>query len=306
MRSLIIFLIPFLAAQTMRVEVALVTVGVRVIDSNGDAITGLRSADFTLLEEGSQRSIAFFSNQERPISLSILLDRSNSMDMSGKLRRAREAASSLVQSSHPDTKMLYLPFDVDIPRDRDFTADREHVESLIETTEPGEGTALYDAIVETLRRSIDAPLPMQALVLITDGTDQHSRHSLDDVIRAVEVSQVQLYMIGYFSRFEDQLFRSSAETIRRIDGREVDNPRMVFQRLARESGAEAYFPKSGQDLRRAIEEISRDLRQQYTLAFYPPRNAPAGSYRRLQVKVNRPGATVRARPGYRVAHGVRY
>jgi Ca-activated chloride channel family protein len=197
--------------------------------------------------------------------------------------------------------MLFLPFDVHLPEDHEFTADRERIESLIVSTEPGQGTALYDAIVETLRRCADAPLPLQALVLITDGTDQHSTHSLNEVILNVQQSQAQVYMIGYFSRFEDQLFRSSGETIRRIDGRAIDNPRMVFRRLARESGADAYFPKSDKDLRRAIEEISEDLRQQYTLAFYPPRNAPAGSYRRLQVKVKRPGVTVHARPGYRVA-----
>jgi len=297
--SLILFFC--LAAQTLRVEVALVTVGVRVTDEKGKTITGLTAGDFTLLEEGAQRSIAFFSSQERPISLCILLDRSNSMGRSGKLGRAKEAAYSLVQSSHPDTKLLYLPFDINVPEDREFTADRENIKSLIMETKPGQGTALYDAIVETLRRCIDAPLPLQALVIITDGTDQHSTASLDEVIRSVQEAQAQIYMIGYFSRFEDQLFRSSGDTIRRIDGREIDNPQMVFRRLARESGADAYFPKSDKDLPRAVEEISADLRQQYTLAFYPPRNAPAGSYRRLRVKVNRPEVTVHARPGYRVA-----
>jgi Ca-activated chloride channel family protein len=290
-----------LMPQALRVEVALVTVGVRVTDQRGRVVKGLTIDDFSLYEEAARRDIAFFSNQELPISLCILLDRSNSMDVSGKLTRAKEAALALVGSSHPETELLYLPFDYAIPENRDFISDRGMITSMISGTEPGIGTCLYDAVIETLRRCADAPLPLQALVIVTDGADQHSKRSLDEVTQAVQESQAQVYMIGYFSRYEDQLFRSSGKTISRIDGLIIDNPRIVFKRLAEESGAEAFFPKSDKDLRRAVEKISADLRQQYTLAFYPPKDAAEGSYRRLRVKVNRSGVVVHARKGYRLS-----
>lgn len=290
-----------LVAQALRVEVALVTVGVRVIDQKGKVVRGLTVDDFSLYDEATRRNIAFFSNKELPISLCILLDRSESMNMSGKLNWAKEVALSLVRSSHAETELLYLPLDHAIPENREFTLDRETIISLINGTEPGIGTCLYDAIIETLRRCADAPLPLQALVIVTDGADQHSKRSLDEVTQAVQESQAQVYMIGYFSPYEDQLFRSSGKTISRIDGLLIDNPRIVFKRLAEESGAEAFFPKSDKDLRRAVEKISTNLRQQYTLAFYPSKDAADGSYRRLRVKVNRPGVVVHARTGYRLS-----
>lgn len=284
--------------EPLRVEVALVTVGVRVTDRGGRAIGGLKAGDFVLYENGVRQEIAFFSSEELPISLGILLDRSDSMAASGKLQRAKDTARYLVNSSHQGTEFLYLAFDWEIPMQSAFISDPGLVETEIENTRMGGGTRLYDAIIEGLRMCRNARHPRQALVIITDGADQHSSRSLNDMIREVQESQAQIYAIGYFGPDEDRLFRSAEDHVTRIDGREIDNPRVVFQRLATESGAEAFFPRSDPELRKAIEWISTDLRQQYTLSFYPPKGAGPGEYRRIQVKVKHPGARVRARPGY--------
>jgi len=109
---------------------------------------------------------------------------------------------------------------------------------------------------------------------------------------------VHLYAIGYFEPNESELFRSGGAKITLVSGQEIDNPRIVFQRLAKESGAVAFFPKSDSEMRRAVEEIANDLRLQYTLAFYPPLEREKGTYHQLELKVKRPGARARARPGY--------
>lgn len=292
-------LLAVLLAQqaTLRVEVALVTVGVRVSDSHGGEIRGLTAGDFMLFEDGKRREIAVFSNEEWPISLEILLDRSDSMAAGGKLERAKEAVQLLVRSSHTGTEFLYLPFDANLPRARNFIAERAVVESLISATEPGSGTSLYDAVIEGLRRCSAARLHRQAVVLVTDGADQHSSHKLDEVIAEVQEARAHLYAIAYFAPNEYELFQSSGTKITLVSGWEIDNPRIVFQRLAKESGAVAYFPKSDGEMRRAVEEIASDLRLQYTIAFYPPKEEK-GTYHRLEVKVKRSGARVRARPGY--------
>jgi Ca-activated chloride channel family protein len=293
----LILLTSAFAQQTLKVSVTMVTVGVRVTDAKDREVKGLTQKDFALYDNGKLQEIAFFSNEELPISLALLLDRSDSM-AAGKQARAKEAALFLMRSSHPGTEFLFLPFDLLLPPTRGFTEDRSAIESQIQQMKLGTGTALYDCIIETLHRCAAVRLRRQALIVITDGADQHSTHTLDQLIREVQESQAQVYMVGYFNPDEDRLFRSEGGTIWLSGRLVIDNPLIVFRRLASESGAEAFFPQSDAGLRQVAERISSDVRQQYTLAFYPPRDAAEGSYRKLRVKVNRPGVKVRARPGY--------
>jgi Ca-activated chloride channel family protein len=286
--------------EPLRIQVGVVTVGVRVTDSRGREIQDLVAGDFTLLDNGIARELVYFSAEERPVSLVILLDHSASMADGKKIERAREAARFLVRSSHPDNEFMFLAFDDRVPRSGEFTGDRDRIEEQIGGIQPEGGTRLYDAVIQGLTRCTQARHSRQALVVITDGADQHSYQTLEQVIEKVRESQVQVYAIGYFSTEERALFRDSTGVVYRIDGKPIDNPRVVFQRLARESGAEAYFPLNDGDLREAVEKISADLRRQYTLAFYPPEDIRPGEYRTLQVQVNRPGIRVRARVGYAI------
>ncbi len=289
-----------LSAQTdtLRVQVSLVTVGVRVTDKAGREVPGLRAEDFRVLEDGVRQPIAFFSGEEQPLSFGILLDRSQSMGEAEKLSRARAAAQLLIRCGHADSELFFLPFDHTVPDPPEFTADRDRVMQEIRATSAGGGTSLYDAIVRGLERAATARHPRQVLVVITDGADQHSRCTLDQVIHRLHRSQVQMYLIGYFAPEEDEAFRLGGPTVSLIDGTTIDNPRVVFERLAAESGAEAFFPTSQEALQRIAEAISIDLRTQYTLAYYPPDPSQVDRYRRIRVEVRRKGVNVRARRGY--------
>jgi Ca-activated chloride channel family protein len=283
---------------SIRVEVGLVTVGVRVAERSGREVTGLALRNFTLYEDGIVQKIESFSNEEQPIALGILLDRSNSMSENSKLERAKEAAVALVRAARPESAFAYLPFDHEVRGTVGYHTDRLRVEQEISATTLGGGTSLYDAVLVGLSRASGASHGRRALVVFSDGADQHSVHTLDEVVRAVQESQVQLYGIGYFSKEEEAVFHNGPARISLIDGQQIDNPRIVFQRLAKESGAEAFFPRSDQDLRRTIERITTDLRTQYTLAYHPSRPLTAGEYRRIEVKVQGGRWRVRARPGY--------
>jgi VWFA-related protein len=294
---------------TLKVEVGLVTVGVRITDKKARPVTGLTAKDFTLLENDQPYPISFFSSEEMPISLVILLDHSTSMKLGAKLSRAKEAALSLVRSSHPETEFLFIPFDHEISPVSEFVNDRMKIERQIQEVEVGGGTSLYDAILVGLTRCAKASNARQTVVVITDGSDEDSVHKLEDVIQGIRESQVQFHAIGYFDPREDEIFETAGEKVVLLSGNVLDspglvvqdNPRYVLQRLARESGAEAYFPKSDDDLRHAVEKISRDLREQYTLAFYPPEKARLGEYRHIEIRTNRRGVSIRARPGYTMA-----
>lgn len=283
----------------LRVDVNLVTVGVRVTDGKNREATGLRREDFSVYEDGRMQTLSFFSGEQQPLSLGILLDKSYSMGLGNKLEHVRAAALALFDEGHPDNEWLFMAFDHAIAGSTGLTRERERVKAAIaRTISTRSGSSHYDALLRALERLSGARHPRQALVVFTDGADQHSQHGLDDVIQTLQASEVQVYLIGYFDPKEDEIFRHSGKTVRLISGKEVDNPRFAFKRLAEESGAACFFPRSVLELRKVVETISNDLRHQYTLAYYSPQNPAMNRYRKIEVKVNRRGLRVRARPGY--------
>jgi Ca-activated chloride channel family protein len=286
------------AQEPLRVKVSLVTVGVRVTDWLGRDVRGLNVQNFSVFDDGVGQKIVFFSSEEQPLTLGILLDRSDSMSYNEKLQRAKEAARTLVTSAHRGSEYFYVTFDDGVKLEADLTTDQHRIETAIDTTPLGGGTALYDAVLEGLDLSRRARQPRQAIVVISDGADQNSTHTLQEVIRSVREAELQIYTIGYFSREEETLFRRSGAKLTLIDGRIVDNPQYALQRLAKDSGGESFFPRSDRELAQAVDKIVDDLRTQYTVAFYPQSADRDNQYHRLSVAVHGGRYRVRARPGY--------
>jgi len=297
-RTVVALLLLLAAQETLRVNVSLVTVGVQVTDWLGRDVRGLKVENFSIFDNGVPQKIESFSDEEQPITLGILLDRSDSMSYNAKLDRAKEAAVALVRSARDGSEYFYLPFDDHVKLQADLTSDPHQIETAIAGTTLGGGTALYDAVLEGLSRSATAHQPRQVLVIISDGADQHSIHPLAEVIRKVRDAKLQVYTIGYFGKDEEPFFRRSGQKLTLIDGREVDNPRYVLRRLATDSGAEAFFPRSDKELAEAVRKIAHDLRTQYTLSFYPPVSVNDNEYHQLRVDVRGGRYGVRARPGY--------
>src|SRR5687767_11638035 len=204
--------------QTLRVKVSLVTVGVRVTDSRGKDVRGLKAGNFSVYEDGVAQKVEFFSSEEQPITLGILLDRSNSMAENSKLERAKEAARSLVDAGRKGSEFFYVTFDDRVKLGADLNTDRKAIDDAIAATSLGGGTSLYDAILEGLRHCSRARLPRQVLVVVSDGYDQHSTHLLEEVIRIVQESQVQIYTIGYYNKGEENLLRQYGEKVTLLNG----------------------------------------------------------------------------------------
>jgi Ca-activated chloride channel family protein len=298
MARLLIAVLLLIPQETLHIKVSLVTVGVRVSDSRGRNVIGLKAEDFSLFDDGIQEKIEFFSSEEQPITLGIVLDRSFSMTYNDKLDRAKESAVALVRSAHEGSEYFYFTFDDQVRLAADSTTDRREIEAAIRQTPIGQGTSLFDAVVRSLAQSRQANRPRQALVIISDGADQHSKTRLQEMMRIVRESELQIYTIGYFGPTEDKLFRMSGPKVQLSEDRFIDNPRTVLENIAHESGAESYFPRTDAELAKTIEEITKDLRTQYTLAFYPRPEEPEKSYHQLRVTVRGGRHAVRARPGY--------
>jgi hypothetical protein len=189
-----------------------------------------------------------------------------------------------------------MPFTDRIEGFQQLTAEQRQHPELIQTSRGGadRGTALYDALASALCRMRAATNLRQAVVVITDGADQHSRLNLEQLVELVQMSTPQIFMIGFFSRAESQLFHEGQKTITLFGEHEIDNPVIVFNRLAKESGAESFFPSSENDLKSALGRISDMLQAQYTLAYYAQN---ADRFRKIEVRVHRDGVKVMERRG---------
>ncbi|MGB7762274.1 MAG: VWA domain-containing protein [Bryobacteraceae bacterium] len=279
-------------APVFRADVNLQSIAVQVTDKAGRDVRGLSAADFIILEDGHPQKISFFGAEHQPISLVVLLDSSSSMESSRKLAGARTLLSPLLHGNRPEDEVFLAPFTNRVGAFQQLTADQRVSPPAVGDASLGGGTALYDALATGLCNLRTAVNVRQAVVVITDGADQHSRLRLQQFIQLAQSSKPQIFMIGFFDKSEYDYYRQSGKAVTLASGREIDNPLQVFDRIARETGAESFFPASEQDLQQVIGHILGILQAQYTVAYYPldPRK-----FRRIQAKVNRAGVNVAAR-----------
>ena len=275
-----------------KVETNLQSIAVRVTDRQGNDVQGLLAEDFTLLENGRPQKIAFFGVEYEPLSLTVLIDSSSSMESAGKLERARTVFGPLIRGNHPEDEVSLLPFTDEVGDIQPLTGEQRLNPPRTKIAMQAGGTALYDALASALCHMRGARHPRQAIVVITDGADQHSRLRLEQLIELARSSNPQIFMIGFYDKSEYEVYRQRSETVTLVSGREIDNPLIAFGRLAEESGAESFFPTSDRDLKGVLDRISAIIQTQYTLAYYP---RSVARVRRIEVKVDRRGVNVGTR-----------
>ena len=293
--------------ETLRINTALVTLSAGVADNKGRPISDLTPESFAVYEDGQLQTIEFFGQEDQPISFGLLLDRSQSMGETGKLENAKAVALSFLRAGNPQNEAFCLAFNEAPALITDFTSDYPKIEARLAQIGHDGGTALYDAIIEGLERLARARHRRRALVVITDGRDQHSRHSLAGLVRRAQQSDAQIYTVGFFSPVEAEAYRAEKRTVTLADGKEVDNPRFVFKTLADETGAETFFPKSAKEFADTIAQIAASLRRQYTIAYYPANQSNDDRYRQIEVKLRGEGSgqwQVQTRRGYRLAEPI--
>jgi Ca-activated chloride channel homolog len=288
----------------MRINTALATLSVGVNDKKGRPVTNLTKESFEIFEDGKLQTIGFFGREDQPISFGLLLDRSRSMNESAKIENAKAVAVSFLRAGNPQNEAFCLAFNESPSLVADFTPEYAKIESSLAGIQSGGGTALYDAIIEGLEKLARAKHRRRALVVITDGRDQHSKYSLADLVKRAQQSDAQIYAVGFFSQVESEAYKDEGHRVKLADGKEVDNPRYVFKTLADETGAETFFPKSAKEFAEAIARIAASLRRQYTLAYYPTDQSSYDNYRRITVKVKGDHGEIKTRKGYRLSEPI--
>ena len=265
----------------------LVSLNVTVIDG-GKYVTGLEEGDFEVFEDGAKQSITIFSHVQQPIALAILLDTSNSME--DKLATAQEAAIGFVRRMKKNDVMEVIDFNSQVRIPQEFTHDVAALERAIRQTKVNGSTSLYNALYVSLkglkdeRAKSSEEIRRQAIVVLSDGDDTSSVIEYEDVLELAKRSETAIYAIGLRQQESGRGKFKEAE--------------FVLRQLSQETGGRVFFPTSITELPKIYEQISEELASQYAMAYSSKNPMRNGAWRRIDVRVNKPGLVARSRRGY--------
>jgi len=272
-------------SATIRVNTNLVDLPVSVTDSHGQFMSGLPRESFHIYENGRPQKISLFEDGDVPATVGLVVDHSGSMH--SILPEVSAAAVAFAQSSNPKDEMFVVDFNdivtLALPGAVPFTSDVRQLERAVSGVRAEGRTALNDASFVAFNQLRSAHHDRQALIVVSDGGDNASKHNFSQMLAAAKNSKATIYAIGIFG------------------ANEADKNPGMLEKLARTSGGRVYFPQSAVEVTTICMQIARDIREEYTLGYNPASLAGGGAYRRLEVKVDSPRherLRVRARAGY--------
>ena len=269
----------------LKIETELVVLNVAVLDKNGKPVVDLAQSDFQVFENGVQQKLKIFKREDIPVSMGIIVD--NSGSMRDKRRGVNAAALKFVRTSNPRDEVFIVNFNDESFLDADFTDDLKLLEEGLEKIDSRGGTALYDALEMSLKYLNErATRDKKVLLIVTDGEDNASRITLEQVVKSVHQSEALIYTVGLLSD-------ESGHALRRA--------KRALEAFSKASGGTAFFPKNPAEVDSIATEISNDVRNQFVLAYTPSNTAHDGSFRKLEVRVNSKKygkLAVRTRNGY--------
>ena len=274
---------------TLTKDVDEVVLSATVIDDHSHLITGLKTDDFHVLEDGKPQNITSLQEQDIPVSIGLLIDNSGSMRT--KRQAVNQAALDMVRASNPQDETFVVNFADEAYIDQDFTSDINRLRDGLSHIDSKGGTALYDAVIASADyMSKNAKRAKEVLLIITDGEDNASGTNLEETVRRIQDLQGPVvYSIGL-------LFDESGG-----GGRESHRARRALQLLSDETGGLSFFPKNLGQVDEIAAEVARDIRNQYTIGYHSTKPASLGGYRVVHVDAKAKGygkMTVRTRPGY--------
>lgn len=264
-----------------RADTRLVDLHVSVLDKNGRLVTDIPESAFKVFENGAEQKIKKFLREDVPVSMGLIIDNSGSM----KEKRARvEAASlALVKASNPQDEVFIVSFSDDPWLETDFTNDIRKLESALDNLNPKGGTAMRDAISASIDKVKEGKREKKVLLVVTDGNDNTSDITLEQLVRKAQQSEVLIYCIGLLSEEEPH---------------EEKSAKRALKELAETSGGQDYYPKDVAEVSKITPQIANEIRSQYYLGYSPSNANLDGSFRQIKVAVNGYKATVRAKLGY--------
>ncbi len=272
--------------RPLKVDVDLVLVPVTITDPMNRLVTGLDKENFQLFEGNSAQQIRTFSSEDAPVSLGVIFDSSGSM--SSKMDRAKDAVIEFFKTANPQDEFFMITFNDEPEAVTDFTSSVDEIQNKLLFTIPRRRTALLDAIYMGISKMRQAKYPKKALLIISDGGDNHSRYTENEIRALVKEADVMIYAIGIYDRY--------ASAIEERLGPEL------LSDITELTGGRAFTIDNPNDLGDVATKIGVELRNQYVLGYRPSKVVRDGKWRKIKVKLlppkGLPPLKVYARTGY--------
>src|ERR1700756_3803612 len=262
-------------APGIHMDVDLALVNVTVTDPYDRPVTGLDPSNFRVFENNVEQEVLTFSVEDTPISVGVIFD--NSGSMANKISRARQAVIEFLKTSNPEDEFFFVSFNERAELTNAFTNSIEDVQSRILLTAPQGRTALLDAIYLGLSQMREARNARRALLILSDGGDNHSRYNEGDVKRLVREASTQLYAIGVFDPLE---YRSRTPE-------ELSGPSLLGE-ITEMTGGRLYPVENPNELPDTAAKIGLELRNQYVLGYRPSNKAHDARWRKIKIKLRAP------------------
>jgi len=268
---------------TYRTDARLVLLNASVADKNGKLVTNIPQSAFKIFEDGVEQPIRLFRREDVPVSMGIIVD--NSGSMTNKRTRVAAAALEMVKQSNPEDEVFIVNFNDDTHFDQPLTNDVKKLQAALARMEARGGTAMRDALSKSINYvKKNGKKDKKVLVVITDGNDNSSDITLEQVLRQAQNSEVLIYAIGLLNEEE---------------AREARSAKKALKSLVDASGGMDYYPKSTSDVQEITPRVAHEIRNQYILGYTSSNQALDGTFRQIKVTVTGFGKpTVRTRNGY--------
>jgi Ca-activated chloride channel family protein len=266
---------PTIHARPIQVNVDMVVVGVTVTDPYDRIVTGFDKSNFEIFDEKVPQQILTFSTEDVPISVGMIFDSSGSM--SDKIEKSKEAALQFFKTSNPEDEFMLIDFNERPDLISAFTSKFEKLQERLLFVKSGGKTALLDAIYLGLNQMKKAHSSRKALLLISDGGDNHSRYTENEIKRAVRESDVQIYSVAVLEPLAG----------RNRTPEEAAGPGLLSD-ISEVSGGRMFSVEDPSELPDIAEKISIELRNEYIIGYKPSNMVRDGRWRRIRVKLDPP------------------
>ena len=253
----------------------LVVIPVSVTDSSNRFVLGLQKSDFQIFDDGVEQEIAHFSGEDAPLSVGMAFDESGSMDY--KLRTSRDAAAQFLKTMNAGDEAFLVEFNDKVKLSVGFTSQPDELQKALQNVQPGGLTAMLDAVDFSLKEMKKAKNPRKAIVVVSDGGDNSSKYTAQQIESLVREADVQIYAMGVF----EPTFNLG------LSQAEISGPKLLSE-IATQTGGRAFAATLSSDLPAVAARIAIELRNQYMLAYYPKNQVRDGKYHKVELKLAQP------------------
>jgi Ca-activated chloride channel family protein len=272
--------------RPIQINVSMVLVNATVADPMNRFVTGLEKENFSVYEDKVEQNIIHFSSQDMPLSIGVIFDTSGSM--TSKIEKSREACIQFIKLANPEDEFFLVGFNDRVFLEQDFTSQVEDISKRVIFDKAKGQTAMLDAIYFGIEKAAHGRYPRKALLIISDGGDNHSRYTQKNVKEYIKESDAQIFAIGIYNPFADA-------------PEEKRGPSLLSE-LAEITGGREYSLNSVNDLEDIVTKIAVELRNEYVLGYISSNEQHDGRWRKIRVKLNPPAGlpslNVNAKSGY--------